>query len=84
MSRFVETIPTNDKLFVKLLEIFSGGPPYDYSRANDQNFGFCFFRELKLVLAATSAKVNGSTSTEYYTALCKFFQVSKGIVSFQR
>ena len=40
-------------------------------------FRIYFFRELKLVLAATSAKANGPTSGEYAAALRKFFQVRK-------
>ena len=44
-------------------------------------FSFFPFQELKLVLAATSAKANGLTSGEYAATLCKFFQVSKVRVS---
>ena len=44
-------------------------------------FGFYLFRELKLVLAATSAKTNWPTSGEYAARLCNFFQVSKVRVS---
>ena len=44
-------------------------------------FRIYYFRELKLVLAATSAKANGPTSGEYAAALRKFFQASKVRVS---
>ena len=44
-------------------------------------FSFCLSRELKLVLAATSAKANGPTSGEYPAILCKFFQASKVRIS---
>lgn len=40
-------------------------------------FGFCLFRELKLVLAATSTIADGSAYGEYAATLRKFFQVSK-------
>ena len=40
-------------------------------------FGFCLFRELKLVLVATSTIADGPTYEEYAAALSKFFHVSK-------
>ena len=40
-------------------------------------FGFCLFRELKLVLAAIFTIADGPTYGEYAAALRKFFQVSK-------